>query len=343
MKRCINNLWLISTVALFTACEKGTPQMSDSGDAISFGIEWAQDSDEAWSTAKSRASQTDETTITDFGVFTYYEEGGEFNSLTSTPNYMNNIEVSKDGSDWIYAPIMYWPPTGTLSFFAYSPYEPNRLTYEATAGKPQFTYSLPNKVTSQQDLLVSTPAINKTKAELTGDKKTLITFHHALACLDLTGSVAGVMSDPIKITNVEITGLSREGTFSIDNDYNLQTSGQAEAITYTLTAANDALNEVDLKAVLETQTPKVSILTQSGYPMIIPQTVSAGAQIAVTITSGNPATEEVVTKNLSALIGEFESGMRYTINIKMASLVDVTITATVQPWKEATVNVPSFN
>ena len=60
-----------------------------------------------------------------FGVYAYYTDDTDFNSSTSTPNFMKNTQVkSADGTTWTYSPVKYWPNESTdkLSFFAYAPW-----------------------------------------------------------------------------------------------------------------------------------------------------------------------------------------------------------------------------
>lgn len=86
----------------------------------------------------------------EFGVFGFYTDNSDFNSSTSTPNFMYNQKV--EGSSavtpvWTYSPVKYWPnetthdtqsppaestATDKLSFFAYAPYVPLQKVGEGT-------------------------------------------------------------------------------------------------------------------------------------------------------------------------------------------------------------------
>ena len=71
---------------------------------------------------------------TGFGVFGYYTDMNMYEP-TAIPNFMYNQQVTKSGSSWTYAPVMYWPneygskaqsdDVDQLSFFAYAPYVAN--------------------------------------------------------------------------------------------------------------------------------------------------------------------------------------------------------------------------
>ena len=66
-----------------------------------------------------------------FGVFAYYTDLKKYDQ-TYIPNFMYNQGVFKNGSNWEYSPVMYWPNESGLdaqsddedkvTFFAYAPY-----------------------------------------------------------------------------------------------------------------------------------------------------------------------------------------------------------------------------
>lgn len=82
---------------------------------------------------------------------------------------------------------MFWPNSGTLSFFAYSPYANQGDSYTSlsstpsTEGYPQLAYTVPDDVTKQRDLLVSVPLIDQTKADVPAGGKLTLAFKHTLA------------------------------------------------------------------------------------------------------------------------------------------------------------------
>ncbi len=275
------------------------------------------------------------------GVFSYYHPQRVV-SYANGADFMYDQEVTKQGADsWEYSPIKYWPRNGSLSFFAYAPYGAN--TIDASSGKPQFTHKLPNNVTDQIDLLIAAPKVDLTLADLASDSKVRLEFQHALACLNLTGSVTSQADESIEITKIVITGLKGQGVLGFDDSNALQTSGQSGDFTYTLNKKNGSLNIIEIKDILSSQTDKPSLLTENGHPMLIPQTVDTDAEIQVTVKKGTKQVE-IITVKLEPIISTFESGKIYTINFNIAqTLVDVKITATVQSWEELTVNVPSFN
>ena len=73
-----------------------------------------------------------------FGVFAYYTSNSEYDTNSSTPNFMYNEQVKWDGSKWAYEPVKYWPnefgdaaisdDLDKVTFFAYAPYIPVTVT-----------------------------------------------------------------------------------------------------------------------------------------------------------------------------------------------------------------------
>ena len=71
-----------------------------------------------------------------FGVFAYYTSNSEFDTNSSTPNFMYNQQVKWDGQKtvWTYEPVKYWPnefgdaansdDLDKVTFFAYAPWVP---------------------------------------------------------------------------------------------------------------------------------------------------------------------------------------------------------------------------
>ncbi len=113
------------------------------------------------------------------GVFAYLTEGSGFNASTSTPNFMYNQLVTRNGTTWSYTPVKYWPTNANdkVSFFAYAPHKASGLTLPANTqkGYPSFTYTVPTAEASQEDLLVSAPLLNQNGGEIAPVLKHVLT------------------------------------------------------------------------------------------------------------------------------------------------------------------------
>lgn len=130
----------------FTSCDKSNPELVNESDRIDFV---ATPFHEFFIQAnQARGSETRNDNIQDFGVYAYYT-ADVFNPVSSTPNFMCNTQVRKTSNQWTYEPLMFWPNSGTLSFFAYSPYANQGDSYTSlsstpsTEGYPQLAYTVP--------------------------------------------------------------------------------------------------------------------------------------------------------------------------------------------------------
>lgn len=119
------------------------------------------------------------------GVLAYFSQGGDFDTTSSTPDYMYNQKVTNSGGTWSYSPVVYWPAdkNDKLSFFAYAPYVDeagSNLTFpeKTSYGYPVLTYTVPSTEADQTDLLASVPLMNQTYSANNG--KVSFALEHAL-------------------------------------------------------------------------------------------------------------------------------------------------------------------
>lgn len=143
MKRREYILLSAALLIAFTSCDKSNPELVNESDRIDFV---ATPFHESFIQAnQARGSETRNDNIQDFGVYAYYT-ADVFNPVSSTPNFMCNTQVRKTSNQWTYEPLMFWPNSGTLSFFAYSPYANQGDSYTSLSSTPS-TEGIPNWLT----------------------------------------------------------------------------------------------------------------------------------------------------------------------------------------------------
>lgn len=343
--------FLLSTsmFIILMSCDKVSDTQYPDKYPIELGVEWSSVASENLSHNDSRAIEVTEQNISDFGVLAYYEDGS-FNAASSTPNFMDNVKVRKSGSQWVYNPLMYWPVSGTVSFFAYAPFDVSDVNYlsVSTLGMPTYTYTQPNVVKSQRDLLLSYPMIDKTKSDVNANNKLPLKFRHALSSVVFKAYVMLAQTDPVKVTSITLQSLRNKKKASFiavpinetyPHGWQLSWSDVADYTdnNYDLSIANGCLYDTDIK----NNTAPINISTVDGQLMILPQIIDDTDKIIVMTTIGS----ETKTKEISlkSIIPVFETGKRYTISIKIVSKVDVDIICTVAPWKINVIDVPEFN
>ena len=105
---------------------------------------------------QSRATTAD---LANFGVYSYIKDNAETPTINQ---FMIDQLVEKDGSEWTYSPIKYWPNNDyKLNFFAYSPHcrtadEVDLNINQGTNGSaPTIDYTVPTETAKQLDLLAA--------------------------------------------------------------------------------------------------------------------------------------------------------------------------------------------
>ena len=238
----------------FTSCDKSMNHTAlvAGGDKIDFVTAGA---DEPFiSPLSGRGSETDIAAMRDFGVYAYYAADGAFSTVL-TPKFMYNTRVTKNDGVWEYTPVMYWPKSGTVSFFAYSPYADGGNTAIGlgsditTTGYPRMTYTVPDDVKAQQDLLVSIPLIDQMKADVPAGGKLTLTFKHTLACVVFQAKMTAVCEFPVKVTSVTLGQLKNKATFTYDDTpgiFSWTATSDAVNKSYTLDIDNRLLANTDI-------------------------------------------------------------------------------------------------
>lgn len=168
--------WIVALLPFcLSACGDSASPGSDEPDAL-VAIGFTPTVEE-----QTRAADITTSNINSMGVFAYFTQGGNFDA-SSTPNFMYNQEVKKEGGTWTYNPIKYWPGSNDdkLSFFAYAPYGAATPSGTTVGGYPSLTYTVPTAEATQSDLLAATPLMNKTR-ETSSAASLAFTMKHALA------------------------------------------------------------------------------------------------------------------------------------------------------------------
>ena len=265
---------------------------------------------------------------------------------------MCNTHVKKTSGTWTYEPLMFWPNNGKLSFFAYSPYASQGDSYtslsssSSTAGYPQLTYTVPDDVIIQRDLLVSVPLLNQTKTSRNADGKLPLTFRHALSCIVFKAKMTDACDFPVKVTSITLGNFKNKATLSYDvgntpGTFSWTPTEDASDKSYMLTINNGLLKDVNLKTITTTYQP---ISTDNASLMLLPQGIDDSDEIKVTVeyqVTGNIQTQ-TITVPLNRIISTLIAGQRYSINILVSTLADLTLTCTVESWQQQTINVPEF-
>jgi hypothetical protein len=190
--------------------------------------------------------------------------------------------VYREGANWVYSPVKYYPTTGTLDFYAYAPIKDVNMTtpvnYVGTSAT--FGYTVPfdqSAMNTSTDLLVASVLGNNASP-------VALTFNHALSAVKFSASNQNAPSTNliVRISGIEITELDNVGTFTYPwSNVNTCWTNPADAdVTYKAGIPQSGV----FVAPAGTPVAYVSLLSANDVMMVLPQTPAALG----TITAGVP-------------------------------------------------------
>lgn len=281
-----------------------------------------------------------------FFLYGWYHanENGDFEN-----KYIPGAEISKvDGQNY-FAPSTsyYWPKSGYLSFFAYSPSAlpadgdgslvPGSMELEKSM---TLTYTVPSTPEKQADVLYSDWAMNKTaQSEVTtvGDYEGVeIVFNHALSAVVF--SFSGV-ANTYQINSVTLSGVKETAVLTSTPTSTSWAAPSGADVTYNVLGEH----EVDGSA------------EDSDMFMLIPQGL-ASAQLTINYSLKNPSADEwipqvakVIDLNTavdgsSNAIDKWVMGTKYTYNVTFGAASIIKFAPSIKTeWVGVTGTVPEIN
>ena len=253
----------------------------------------------------TRGTQTFTTGAWDYRVVAYYypESGSPMNFFLQ---HQEGIEINSDSGE--YATNYYWPSMGEMEFFAVAP---SSIALPTTPAKnPTITYTIPNNVAQQQDIMVAHPAM----VDCTEEQPAVgLQFDHLLAAVQFkAGSIFATTINSLTISGVQggtIT-MTYNGT---DWDYEASSAN----VTYPLIFDNGGTPNINTEGITEG-----AYITGNDNGMtllVMPQTLDADAKVNVTYT--NNITNQPTTREIPLTGHSWEAGCTttYILNIDFES------------------------
>ena len=264
----------------------------------------------------------------------------------------------------------YWPKNGSLTFSAYAPYsDKTKKAASVDAEGIHFTdYRVSATPSAQEDLLFSERVYNKKAV----DNNTTypyagvsLDFKHALSSIVFkVKAQADYSSTQLKVTKIELLNIVNKGTFNqglADTDGDLTegpgtqlwtlATADTNKVTYSvdLPAGGIILHETNVKythngttnATAASKGKKVTDL------ILLPQELD-NCQLRVTFELLNdqmdqtkPLTQVLVKNLMTATVGKWLRGSRYTYTISVA-LDEIYFEPTVTDWVNVDPALPDF-
>ena len=209
-----------------------------------------------------------------FGVLAYAYHG-EWDG-TQTPNYIYNEKVTASGGTYGFSPSRFWPGKEyNMAFFAYAPYGEENITLsgQSDEGAPTLTYTVPEKITEQKDLLAYW------KTDVPGAKSATaynLEFNHL--CTAVKFKVGKNLESAIR--TISIKNVYGSGTYSAASE-KWGVTGEADQ-TYTFNANRGIVHPEDTE-----------LTTGENIFMMIPQTLVEEAALEVTFNDGTTLTGSI--------------------------------------------------
>ena len=288
-----------------------------------------------------------------FGVFGYYSTTDHSAPEQSfDANLFNNEQVTcpKDGSDWSYTPLKYWPAQGHIDFYAYAPFKTGKTLNKKTSATPTtttptFDFTVSETIANQTDLLWANSE-NRTKANLSSADKNKVKFQfaHALSRLGYTVKLNQTVSESdatITLKKITLAGSDDEtkGAFYKRGTIDLSKAPSSEDLWTNLSSDKQNFsNWLSSNKALSTAEIKNS---DNEYLFVIPQKFKTGSdQLYVIVEyiieyktgSAKPTVSYKVSKQLSY---DFLQGNAYTINLTIG-LTPIEFNADVTGWDTTT-------
>ena len=232
-----------------------------------------------------------------------------YTNPTGTPDQMYNMKVKDVSNIWSPEEDYFWPKGEILNFYAWYPYADAvnglSVTDENTAGAPTLTYSIPQKVEEQQDVMT---AVKLNQPQIVGGVQ--LQFKHALSAVRFQ---SGSRLSQCTLHYIKLKGLKYKGTFQLGaTGWTLE--NDTTSYTFNLEKEMDG-------------TPDVPITSGDQTLLLMPQAFEdENAELEVSMTVG--IYSYTLSAKLKDITGAWNPGKTYTYKISdnLSDIMDVDVT-----------------
>ena len=278
----------------------------------------------------------------DFWVYAYYDSIGDNSSVKLKPNFMDNQHVIYGASGFTYSPTKFWPETGDVNFYAYTPNTSKHITITKPAladslGYPVFTYTVDSLITSQEDLLV---AQAEDQDGINGNVN--FNFDHALTKIAVCARTAGnyqAQGATVKITGITFSNIVNSKSFSFDRYTNISDVSSWWASLDPVTTASYSPRLGSSVTVPYYVTDTFLVVTPNDQSLLmIPQNftgTSANLRITYQISYSDGSATQFFTKYIplnGTIAWNPGSFVNYALTINLSM---ITFTASLNDWNIA--------
>lgn len=220
-----------------------------------------------------------------------------YTSVSGTPDHMYNVKVEKKSSEWNPDGEYIWPEGKKLSFYAWYPYGADCLnvTDQNTTGSPTLTYTVPETVEEQYDVLA---AIKYNQSDGVGG--TRLQFKHALSAVKF---VTGDAFSTCTVRYIKLKGVKYKGSYLVGSQ---EWTPEDDTKDFTLQLDKDVVATPDTKITEGDQTF-----------LMMPQSFAdnENAELEVSMTVTNVGTYVFSSKLKDIFKNDWKRGKTYTCRI----------------------------
>ena len=218
---------------------------------------------------QTRGVMNESSTVGSFGVsaVVYSKDGVNYSPL------FQNEEATQNGSYWFTSSNATWPLDGSVSFYAYAPYNDASLSLQGgddVVKNKTIRYTANTDDFSKQPDLIVAKSENNAFTSSTANKAVSLSFSHALTAI--TFSISADMI-PGKVKSITVSGVYGQGDYDFSN---ASWVSLASPSTYVIKPNDASVNAGESKAL----TDKNSAL------MMIPQKLGPDANVSMVFNDG---------------------------------------------------------
>ena len=264
---------------------------------------------------QTRGVMNESSTVGSFGVSAVYSKDGVNSSL------FQNAEATQKGNYWFTSSNATWPLDGSVSFYAYAPYNETSLSLQ---GSDDFVKNKTIRYTANTDDLSKQPDLIVAKSESnaftssTANKAVGLSFNHALTAI--TFSISADMI-PGTVKSITVSGVYGQGDYDLSKASKASWASLATPSTYAITL-NTSIKAGESKAL----TDKKSAL------MMIPQPLD-NAKVSMIFNDG--AKDKTVSFSLN---GTWEAGKHITYVLSSSKITTLNMGSLTYPTGWNSVN-----
>ena len=229
---------------------------------------------------QTRGVMNESSTVGSFGVSAVYTKSGANSSL------FHNEEATQNGSYWFTSSNATWPLDGSVSFYAYAPYNETSLSLQGSddvVKNKTIRYTANTDDFSKQPDLIVAKSENNTFTSSTANKAVGLSFSHALTAI--TFSISADMI-PGKVKSITVSDVYGQGDYDLSKASWVPLANSSSTYAITL---NASVKAGESKAL----TDKNSAL------MMIPQDFDANATAKVSMEFNDGKNDKTVSFRLN--------------------------------------------